>query len=169
MHSCYILTRSKCVCLKKKICVWGLHTSLYPSYWEQGIRISVGGQPRQKVHQTSSQPKAGSSSDCLSPQLCGEARRGGQGPGQLETRVLDPRPRLLRFHLPTPATAPKRQIKRHGEGRERRFITWLGTCHGRGRVSTQSVFSHLWGTHMSYRFKNWGQGIRVCIAKQSQS
>jgi hypothetical protein len=27
--------------------------------------------------------------------------------------------------------APKCQIKRHGKDRERRFIAWLGTCHGK--------------------------------------
>jgi hypothetical protein len=51
---------------------------------------------------------------------------------------------------------PKPQIKRRGEGRERKFITQLGTHavrRGRGRVSSQLVFSHLWGTDMSYRFK----------------
>jgi hypothetical protein len=35
---------------------------------------------------------------------------------------------------------PKCQIKRHGEGRERRFIIWLGTCYGK-RQSKQSVHS----------------------------
>jgi hypothetical protein len=36
----------------------------------------------------------------------------------------------------------------------------LGPIMGRGRVSTQLIFSHLWGTDMSYRLssrKNWGQ------------
>jgi hypothetical protein len=28
-----------------------------------------------------------------------------------------------------------------------------GHAQGRGRVSTQLIFSHLWGTEMSYRFK----------------
>jgi hypothetical protein len=69
-----------------------------------------------------------------------------------ETRVLDPRPKLLRFHMAGPTT-PKCQIKRHGVGRERRFITWLSTCVGRGRVNTELIFRHLLGTDMSYRFK----------------
>jgi hypothetical protein len=47
-----------------------------------------------------------------------------------------------------------------------------GDAVGRSRVSTQLVFSHLWDTDMSYRFKqikNWGQGTNVCIVKQFQS
>jgi hypothetical protein len=70
-----------------------------------------------------------------------------------ETGVLGPRTKLLRFHMPDPGPTPKRQIKRPGEGRERRFMTQLGTCVGRGRRSTQPVFSHLQGTDMSYGFK----------------
>jgi hypothetical protein len=37
------------------------------------------------------------------------------------TEVLNPRPKLLRFHMPCPDTYPKHQIKWHGDGRERRF------------------------------------------------
>jgi hypothetical protein len=46
------------------------------------------------------------------------------------------------------------QVKKHGESRER-FILLHSSGHvmGRGRVSTQSIFSHLLGTEMSYRFK----------------
>jgi hypothetical protein len=43
-----------------------------------------------------------------------------------ETRVLDPRPKWLRFHLLGLATGHKHQIKKHGEGREKKFITQLG-------------------------------------------
>jgi hypothetical protein len=43
---------------------------------------------------------------------------------------------------------------------------------GRGRVSTQLIFRHLgvqtWGTDLS-RQKNWGQGTKLCIVKQSHS
>jgi hypothetical protein len=67
---------------------------------------------------------------------------------------------------------PVHQIKRPGEGRERRFITWLGTCHGRGRVSTQpssAIFRvQTWAIGLS-RQKNWGQGTKLYIVKQSQS
>jgi hypothetical protein len=66
---------------------------------------------------------------------------------------------------------PKCQIKRHGEGREKIFITHLGTCQGRGRVSTHFIFSHLSGTDMSYRFnlkKELGTGDKG-MHKQSQS
>jgi hypothetical protein len=47
-----------------------------------------------------------------------------------------------------------------------------GNAVGRGRVSTGLIFSHLQGTDMNYRLKwtkNWGQGLKVCMAKQSQS
>jgi hypothetical protein len=47
-----------------------------------------------------------------------------------------------------------------------------GHAVGRGRESTQPIFSHLWRADMNYRFKqtkNWGQGTKVCIVKQSQS
>jgi hypothetical protein len=40
------------------------------------------------------------------------------------------------------APAPKRQIKRHDEGRERRFTARLRIHVGKGRVSTQLIFSH---------------------------
>jgi hypothetical protein len=40
---------------------------------------------------------------------------------QAETRVLDPRPKLLRFHMPGTATIPKYQIKKRGEDRERKY------------------------------------------------
>jgi hypothetical protein len=47
-----------------------------------------------------------------------------------------------------------------------------GRAMGRGRVSTQLIFSHLgvqtWATGLR-RQKNWGQGTKVCIVKQSQS
>jgi hypothetical protein len=49
--------------------------------------------------------------------------------------------------------ALKCQIKKHGEGRERRFITQLWTCHGKRQNEHSAIFSHLWGTDMSYRFK----------------
>jgi hypothetical protein len=38
-----------------------------------------------------------------------------------------------------------------------------GHAVGRGRVSTQLIFSHFWGTDMSYRFKEKkrkGQGTK---------
>jgi hypothetical protein len=35
---------------------------------------------------------------------------------------LDPRSELLGFHMPGPASVC--HIKRHGGGRQRRFITW---------------------------------------------
>jgi hypothetical protein len=41
--------------------------------------------------------------------------------------------------------------KEDGEGRERRFTTWLGTCHGKRQ--SKLIFGHLWGTDMIYRFK----------------
>jgi hypothetical protein len=44
--------------------------------------------------------------------------------------VLDPRPKLGSICLVQPP-APKHQIKRPGEGRERRFITRLRTQRGR--------------------------------------
>jgi hypothetical protein len=66
-----------------------------------------------------------------------------------ENRVWDPRPKLLGFLMSGLATFPICRIKRHGEGRESKFITQLRTCVGRGRISTQSIFSHLWGADMS--------------------
>jgi hypothetical protein len=44
----------------------------------------------------------------------------------------------------------KKKKKRHHEGRERRLITWLGTCHGKRQ---SLILSHLQGSDMSYRFK----------------
>jgi hypothetical protein len=44
-------------------------------------------------------------------------------------------------------------------------MTQLGTCLGKRQGYTQLILSHLWGTDMSYRFKqtkNWGQGTKVC-------
>jgi hypothetical protein len=48
-----------------------------------------------------------------------------------ETGVLDPRPKLLDSVCLVQPPIPKGQIKRHGEGIERRFIIWLGTCLGK--------------------------------------
>jgi hypothetical protein len=70
-----------------------------------------------------------------------------------ETGVLDPRPKLLRLHMPSLATRPQKPIKRHGEGRERRFITRLRTWCGKRQSKHLALFSHLWGRDMSYRFK----------------
>jgi hypothetical protein len=50
---------------------------------------------------------------------------------------------------------------------ERNFITQLRTCHGRGRVSTQLVLSHLQGADMATslsRQKNRGQGQRCTVS-----
>jgi hypothetical protein len=46
-----------------------------------------------------------------------------------EIRVLDQRPKLLICQVRPPV--PKCQIKRPGEGRERRFITRFRTCRGK--------------------------------------
>jgi hypothetical protein len=54
----------------------------------------------------------------------------------VETKVLDPR---LKFWLPS----PKCQIKRHDEGRERRFITQIGTYNGK-RCIPSSITSMVW-------------------------
>jgi hypothetical protein len=66
---------------------------------------------------------------------------------------------------------PKPPIKRPGEGgRERRFVTRLGTFVGRGRRSTQPVFSHLWGTLWATglsRQRTGDRGTKVCTVKQS--
>jgi hypothetical protein len=46
-----------------------------------------------------------------------------------------------------------------------------GHTMGRGKISTQSIFTHLQGINMSFRFKqtkNWRQGERG-MHKQSQS
>jgi hypothetical protein len=50
--------------------------------------------------------------------------------------------------------APKHHIKRQGEGRERRFITRVGTCPGKCQSSTQLIFSHLRDTDVSYRLED---------------
>jgi hypothetical protein len=42
----------------------------------------------------------------------------------------------------------------------------------RGRVNTQPISSHLWGTEIRFRFKyrkNWGRGREVHIMKPSWS
>jgi hypothetical protein len=67
-----------------------------------------------------------------------------------ETGVLDPK--LLGFHMPGPSIYSY-TIKKHNEGRERRFITQLRTCCGRDRVSMQLILSHLQNIDMSNRFK----------------
>jgi hypothetical protein len=67
--------------------------------------------------------------------------------------------------MPSPAPAPKCQIKKCGEGRERRIIMWLGT-RWRGTVSTHLIFIHLWNINMSYglnRQRIGGRGQKVCI------
>jgi hypothetical protein len=38
--------------------------------------------------------------------------------------------------------APKHQRKRHGAGRERRFIAWLGTCHGKRQRKQSLGYRH---------------------------
>jgi hypothetical protein len=46
------------------------------------------------------------------------------------------------------------------------LLNGSGHAMGRGRVSTQLIFSHLWDSDMSYRFKQTkelGQGTEVCI------
>jgi hypothetical protein len=48
----------------------------------------------------------------------------------------------------------KKKKKRHGEGRQKGDLLYLSAdALGRGKVSTQLIFSHLLGTDMSYRFK----------------
>jgi hypothetical protein len=46
------------------------------------------------------------------------------------------------------------------------LLNGSGHAVGRGRVSTQLIFSHLGGADKQ---KNWGQETKVCIVKQSQS
>jgi hypothetical protein len=48
--------------------------------------------------------------------------------------------------------APICQIKRHG-AEKGNLLQDSGHAVERGRVSTQPIFSHLWSTDMSYRFK----------------
>jgi hypothetical protein len=66
--------------------------------------------------------------------------------------------------------APKCQIKRPGEGRERRFITWLRTWGGGGRVSTPLILAifgeQTWA--IGLRRQGTGGGDEV-IHKHSQS
>jgi hypothetical protein len=45
-----------------------------------------------------------------------------------ETGILEPRPKLLGFHMPGPSACSYTQIKKHGVGRGKRFITGLRTC-----------------------------------------
>jgi hypothetical protein len=72
-----------------------------------------------------------------------------------ETGVLDLRPKLLGFHMSGLATCPymPNKVTVMVKDKERRFITGLGHAMGRGRVSTQPIFSHLWGTDLNFRFK----------------
>jgi hypothetical protein len=63
-----------------------------------------------------------------------------------ENRILDTRITLLRVTL-------KCQIKKHGEGRERRIFTQFGICCGKRQISTQLIFSHLQAIDMRYRCK----------------
>jgi hypothetical protein len=63
---------------------------------------------------------------------------------------LDPRPKLLGFHVSGPSPHPYTPNKKAEKGG---LLHGSGHAVGRGRVSTQLIFSHLWGTHMSCRFK----------------
>jgi hypothetical protein len=70
-----------------------------------------------------------------------------------ETGVLDPRPKLLGFHMPYLAACPQMPNQDAGKGRERGFISQLRTCHGKRQNEHSAIFSHLWGIDMSCRFK----------------
>jgi hypothetical protein len=68
-----------------------------------------------------------------------------------ETRVLDPKPKLLDFHMSGPFTyhyVPNKETV-IVKDRERGFITLPGTCCGK----KQSPSAYLWGTDMSFSFK----------------
>jgi hypothetical protein len=72
-----------------------------------------------------------------------------------ETRVVDPRLKLLGSTCQIWSLVPIHQIKRHGEGQRKEFVIWQGTM-GRGRVSTLLILSHLLHTLK-------GTGQKVCI------
>jgi hypothetical protein len=72
----------------------------------------------------------------------------------IETGVLNPRPKLLEFHMPGPATYTSTPNKEAWWRTEKGYLLHgLGYAVVRGRVSMQPMFSHLWGTDISYRFK----------------
>jgi hypothetical protein len=68
-------------------------------------------------------------------------------PVKVETGVLDSRPKLLRFHLPL-NTKSRSMVKA-----EKGLSYTMGTCHGTRQSEHSAIFSHLWGTDMSHRFK----------------
>jgi hypothetical protein len=62
--------------------------------------------------------------------------------------------------------APKRQIKRHGEGRERRLITYCGKRQSKQSAHLQpSSKVQTWVTGLN-RERTRGRGQKVCIVKQ---
>jgi hypothetical protein len=86
-----------------------------------------------------------------------------------ETRVLDPRSKLLRSHMPDPATHSQ-ILNKEAWWRQSRFITLLRTCHGK-RESKHST--HLQSSSGVQKWiiglnkqKDEGQGTKVWIAKQ---
>jgi hypothetical protein len=77
-----------------------------------------------------------------------------------ETGVLDLKPKLLGFHISGLATWPNMLKKKKkkckevwGRAEKGGLLHCLGHTVGRSRVSTQPIFSHLWGTDMSFSFK----------------
>jgi hypothetical protein len=74
---------------------------------------------------------------------------------KLKPKFLGPRFKLLGFHMSGPASHPYVLNKEMVmvKGRERKFLCGTDTAVGRGKVSTQPIFSHLWGTYMSFSFK----------------
>jgi hypothetical protein len=74
--------------------------------------------------------------------------------GGLTPQALYPRPKFMGFHMSGPATRldlmPNRDMVK---AEKRDLFQSQGQAVGGGRVSTQPIFSHLWGTDMSLRFK----------------
>jgi hypothetical protein len=68
-----------------------------------------------------------------------------------ETRVLDPRPKLLSFHMSDQATHPCFTTERRGEGRESRLFSFAGprTC----LEKKQSKYSAHLQSSLVYRHK----------------
>jgi hypothetical protein len=60
-----------------------------------------------------------------------------------KTRILDPRPKLLKSHMPGLATGPYIPNKEVMVKAEKGLFHGLGHAVGRGRVNTQLIFSHL--------------------------
>jgi hypothetical protein len=97
--------------------------------------------------------------------ICGEAEHNGSN----ETGVLDWRPKLPRFHMPGPDTSSWTANK-VAWWRQREEIDYIAPEGAeKALISSSVIFGvQTWALCIS-RQKNYGQGTKIYIVKQSQS